>query len=170
MTAYRYPDRFVIGIDPGRHLGYAFVGSGMWWDTYDLGPAGPEQLVALAKEVREMVDPTGRIPGDMLVCYEEPAMLRGHALVQIQRQLGVIIATLEEAGVPHYPVNQSTLKAWVRLNYSEGGKMDKEAMRAAAREVGALIEDHNAADAYWLARYGQEVVWNHVFAANSTGD
>jgi hypothetical protein len=36
-------------------------------------------------------------------------------------------------------------------------------MQAAAREVGALIEDHNAADAYWLARYGQEVVWDHVF-------
>jgi hypothetical protein len=158
---YKHKDRYCVGIDPGRNMGYAFVGSGCWWETIDLGPHDGRQLAKLARHLRESLDAS---EGQVLVCYEEPAMLRGHALIQIQRQLGVIMATLEELGIPHYPVNQSTLKSWVgKMYWHQGGRPDKDAMMQAARDEGAPVKDHNEADAYWLARYGQEVVWDQVF-------
>ena len=158
---YKHNRRFCVGIDPGREMGFAFVGSGHDWMTFDLGKHDSGQLARLGQTIRDyLAEP----PEQILVCYEEPAMLRGHALIQIQRQIGVIMATLEDMGIPHYPVNQQTLKTWVATKYLDNvSRPGKDDMVQAAHEHGASVKDHNQADAYWLARYAQEVVWENVF-------
>jgi len=166
LMPYKHNNRYCVGIDPGREMGFAFVGSGHDWHTFDLGKHSSAQLARLAQIIRDHLEEP---PEQILVCYEEPAMLRGHALIQIQRQIGVIMATLESMGIPHYPVNQSTLKAWVAKHYIEGGtRPGKDEMIEAARDQAAYITDHNEADAYWLARYAQEVVWENVFGGVDT--
>jgi hypothetical protein len=163
---YLHKDRYCIGIDPGRHMGFCMVGSGIWYDTIELGPHDSGQLARLAQTIRDYLEEP---PEQILVCYEEPAMLRGHALIQIQRQIGVIMATLEDLRIPHYPVNQQSLKAWVATRYMENvSRPGKDDMVQAAHEHGAYVKDDNQADAYWLARYAQEVVWDIVFGGVDT--
>jgi len=147
-----------IGIDPGRRMGWCVLSeAGVVSDSYDIGPHGSKQLRALYGLLGEVLKLHYR-HGPLLLCYEEPAMLRGHALTQIQRMLGVIMLFCEFEDVPHYPVNQSTLKAFIKSEAGIEGKVDKEAIVKAtqAREPG--ISDHNEADAYWLALYGRDMV------------
>lgn len=143
----------IIGIDPGRHLGIALLHDGaIRTATYDLGD-GPiaVRLATLYRRLQSIRPPD-------LVVYEEPAQMRGAAGQHIAQYLGVIRLWCELRQVPSYPVNQATLKAWVRQRTERTGKMDKRAMLEAARAEGAEVEDDNAADAYWLARYGMKKV------------
>jgi hypothetical protein len=140
----------IIGLDPGRLTGVCVIGEDVQCETVRLGPHGSQQMWELLTTIRDKALARGP---DVLLVYEEPAMMRGMALLQIQRMIGVIMVACEMWQIPHYPVNQSTLKAWVRELHHHEGRMDKAAMMAyVPPEVG--VEDDNQADAYWLARYG----------------
>jgi len=152
--------RYVIGIDPGAATGYAEVTQydhGM--STIDLGKDQPYGA-RLAKLWFALEDPlVGRVSSStILVCYEQPAMMQGKAGQQIAGYLAVIQLFCELHGIASYPVNQSTLKAFVRGKTSHKGKMTKDVMIDAAYDYGFEPADDNQADALWLARYGWEMV------------
>jgi hypothetical protein len=152
--------RTVIGLDPGAATGYAEdtqYGYGM--STIDLGKDQPygRRLLTLWDALRSRIGYWTH-PEEILVCYEQPAMMQGKAGQQIAGYLAVIQLMCEEQGIPSYPVNQSTLKAFVRGKVGHEGKVTKEVMIEAAKVHGAEPGDDNQADAYWLARYGWEMV------------
>jgi hypothetical protein len=155
--------RTYIGIDPGRNMGWCIKlpNEEIHAGSVDLGKHSSAQLKAAYETLGDILYEIDDVEGEILLCYEEPAMLRGHALIQIQRQIATIMLFCEFEDVPHYPVNQSTLKAWVRRQADHFGKMDKDTMIKAAQEHEPSITDHNAADAYWLARYAELEVKPH---------
>ena len=156
--------RTVIGLDPGAATGYAELASNGCFElaseTIRLDRKGEpysQRLLLLwgALSARLGNHPT---PEDFLVCYEQPAQMKGAALIQIAGYLAVIQLFCELHCIASYPVNQSTLKAWAAKTNGHKGKVTKEDMIAWAKAHGAEPTDDNQADAYWLARYGWEMV------------
>jgi Holliday junction resolvasome RuvABC endonuclease subunit len=154
--------RTVIGIDPGQHTGIAVLThTDVRLKTLELGPPPMGPRLRTLWDLYSVA--IGSDNDSLLVVYEEPARMQGAAGMQIQQYLGVLRLWCEIHEVQSYPVNQSTLKGWVRRTRNITGKMDKDAMIAAAVREGAEPKDDNQADAYWLARYGREVVAPVIF-------
>jgi len=150
--------RTVIGLDPGRQTGICVWSAvdGARLQTVDLGgPSMGTRLRVLWEFASFAVQGSAT---EILVAYEEPARMQGAAGQQIAQYLGVIRLWCEIHEVASYPVNQSTLKAWAARANGHKGKVTKDEMIAWAYDHGAEPADDNQADAYWLARYGWEMV------------
>ena len=149
--------RPVIGVDPGRQVGMCIIEGGkVLMSHHDLGQASGKQLMNLYDRLQSVTWPI--IKSNALLVHEDPAQMKGRALIQIQRQIGVIQYFAEEWNIAHYPVNQQTLKAWAKSISGIKTTMDKDAMILAANVAGVAPATHDEADAYWLARYGAEMV------------
>jgi len=150
--------RTVIGLDPGRQTGICVWSANgkARLQTVDLG--GPAMGTRLWMLWKLAFFAANDCTPEILVVYEEPARMQGVAGQQIAQYLGVIRLWCEIHEVASYPVNQSTLKAWAAKTNGHKGKVTKEEMIRWAKAEGAEPGDDNQADAYWLARYGWEMV------------
>ena len=151
-------ERTVLGLDIASVTGWYrdWVASG--WDTYGLIDVRPQagdepegvRYARMAEEVHVLVDDW--VPHAVFI---ERTYSRGKRTAEVLNGLTAItLAVLERRGIEYAFVDATTLKKFA----TGSGNADKQAMIDAAREATGLTLPHDIADAYWLTRYGREVL------------
>lgn len=139
--------RLTMGLDLGRHTGWAVMRDGELFRSgvVDLAGSHGEAVATFAK----WMEPYARTLS--VVAWEEPAFFRGANSIFHPRVEGALLLVLERAGVPYATVHVASLK-----KYATGkGNATKEEMIAAAG-IGKVSE--HEADAYHVARWADEHV------------
>jgi len=154
----------IVGIDPGTKCGWALIDTvgatppftGVWDLAIDRGDSPGWRFLKFDSKLEAIATSLGDRRIGLLV-YEAQHH-RGGSATQVA--LG-LVATLQawcaRRGVEHHSVHTSTLKKFV----TGKGNAEKELLIARAatdlhRDIGQITSDE--ADAYWLARYGEQIL------------
>jgi len=145
----------IAGLDPSTaRIGYADPAGALFSITAQAGPSDrARRLDELDRELERTIRTRPPLPN--LVVLEAPTQHGPGALGMIRQAevRGVLLRRLFVLGIPFAEVTPGSVKRFATGNGAAG----KDAMVAAALELGAEVGNDDEADAFHLRRFGRVV-------------